>query len=135
VRRGLKTSTHYFSCTGRPSVVSIKSIGQQYAELVFLHLMAFAGHIVHSGVCGTQKVEALFFVLACNWYRFYKNMMGHVTPNLCFCICWDLRVTKCISVCPGFKTLSHYFSCSWGTSVVSIKSASGNLMLNLCFCT
>jgi hypothetical protein len=35
---------------------------------------------------------------------------GHVTPNLCFCIRWDLRVTWCILVRLGHKTLRYYFT-------------------------
>jgi hypothetical protein len=27
------------------------------------------------------------------WCFFYKKPQGHVTPNLSFCIRWDLRVT------------------------------------------
>jgi hypothetical protein len=40
-----------------------KSIGPRYAKLVFLHLVGFAGHVVHSGKPGAQNVDALFFML------------------------------------------------------------------------
>jgi hypothetical protein len=32
---------------------------------------------------------------------FTKSVVGHITPNLCFCIRWDLQVTHCIPVCLG----------------------------------
>jgi hypothetical protein len=35
---------------------------------------------------------------------------------------------------PGHEMSVHYFSCSGGTSAVSIKSTSGHVMSNLCFC-
>jgi hypothetical protein len=35
---------------------------------------------------------------------------------------------------PGDETSAHYISCSSETGAVSIKSASGQVMLNLCFC-
>jgi hypothetical protein len=37
---------------------------------------------------------------------------GHVTPNLCFCIWWDLQVTYCVPVCPGREQSMHIFSFS-----------------------
>jgi hypothetical protein len=35
---------------------------------------------------------------------------------------------------PGLETSTHYFSCSGGTTVVSIKSVSVQVRSNLCFC-
>jgi hypothetical protein len=70
-------------------------------------------HIVHSGVSGARIIEALFFMLGWDQYVIYKKCarthyaetslhnfscsggtgtdstkiaLGHVTPNLCFCI-------------------------------------------------
>jgi hypothetical protein len=62
--------------------------------------------------------------------RFPKKALGHVTPNLCFCIQWDLQVTYWILVCPGHETSTHYFSCSGGPDMVSIKSALGHVTPN-----
>jgi hypothetical protein len=62
-----------------------------------------------------------------------KSTLGHVTPNMCFCIRWDLGVTKLIPVLPGREASTQYFSWSGGTGVDLTKSASGNVMLNLCF--
>jgi hypothetical protein len=63
-----------------------------------------------------------------------KNVAGHVTPNLGFCIRWDLWVTKCILVRPWNKTAMHYFSCSGGSGTDSTKSAMGLVTSNMCFC-
>jgi hypothetical protein len=63
-----------------------------------------------------------------------KSLLGHVTPNLCFCIRWDQRVTWCILVRSRRETSTYYFSCSGEPDAVSIKSAPGHGTLNLCFC-
>jgi hypothetical protein len=97
--------------------------------------MGNAGHLVHSRVSRTQKVEALLFKFGWDQYKLYKKHTGHVTPNMCFCIQWDPWVTSCISMRPGLKTSTQYFSCSGGPNAVSIKSLLGNVMLNICFHT
>jgi hypothetical protein len=72
-----------------------------------LHPVGFVGHIVHCIGSGTQKVDALIFMLLWDRYGFHekcdgtryantcvfasdtdsrKSLMRHVTPNLCFCI-------------------------------------------------
>jgi hypothetical protein len=40
-----------------------------------------------------------------------KSTPGHIAPNLCFCVRWDLPVTKCILVRPGREMSMKYFSC------------------------
>jgi hypothetical protein len=35
----------------------------RYAELVFLHLVGSAGHVVHSCASGASNIEALFFMV------------------------------------------------------------------------
>jgi hypothetical protein len=62
-----------------------------------------------------------------------KDASRHITPNLCCCIRWDLRVTYCISVCPGHEMATHYFSCPGGTSTDSTKNALGHVTLNSVF--
>jgi hypothetical protein len=66
-----------------------KRVGTCYAELMVLHSVGSAGHVVHSGASGPRNFETLFFML--DWARW--DLPGHGTPNLCFCIWWDLRVT------------------------------------------
>jgi hypothetical protein len=123
-----------------------KCAGRCYAVLVFLHPVGSTGHVVHSGVFEARNVKALFFMLWWDWYGFdkkctrthyieivflhlvgstghvvhsgksgarnvgyfsfsgglevvsLKSTSGHVMPNLCFCISWELRVTKCVPV-------------------------------------
>jgi hypothetical protein len=50
-----------------------KRVGTQYTELVFLHPLGFAGHIVHSGVFGPRHIDALFFMLGWAQYAFDKK--------------------------------------------------------------
>jgi hypothetical protein len=85
--------THYFSCSGGPGAVSIKSVPGHYAELMFLHPVGSAGHVVLFGASRARNVIALFFILEKNRYGFNKKCVGHITLNLCFCIRWDLWVT------------------------------------------
>jgi hypothetical protein len=62
-----------------------------------------------------------------------KSTSGHIMLNLCFCIRCDLRVTYCVLMHPGHKTLMHYFSCSGGSGAAATTSVSGHITMNLCF--
>jgi hypothetical protein len=50
-----------------------------------------------------------------------KSLLGHVMPNLYFCILWDLGVTYYILVRPGRETLTHYSSCLGGSGTESTE--------------
>jgi hypothetical protein len=76
--------THYFSCTGGLSVVSTKSVGTHYVELVFLHPVGSAGHVMHFGVSGVRNVDAWFFMLEWDRYRFYEKLTGTHYTKLVF---------------------------------------------------
>jgi hypothetical protein len=67
--------------------------GTRYAELVFLHPMGYVGHVVHSGASGAQNTKYYFLCSGGPNAVFIKNALGQVTPNLCFYIRWDLRIT------------------------------------------
>jgi hypothetical protein len=55
-----------------------------YAELVILHAMGSMGHVVHSGACGAQNLDVLFFMLGWSCSDSTKSALGQVTPNLFF---------------------------------------------------
>jgi hypothetical protein len=67
--------------------------GTPWAEHVFLNPVGSAGHVVHSSVSGAQNVDAEFLSSGGTSTDSTKSVSGHVMPNLCFCIRWDLRVT------------------------------------------
>jgi hypothetical protein len=67
--------------------------GTRYAELVVLHPMGYVGHVVHSGASGAQNTKYYFLCSGGPNAVFIKNALGQVTPNLCFYIRWDLRIT------------------------------------------
>jgi hypothetical protein len=70
-----------------------KDAGTCDAELVFLHSVRSVGHVVHSSVSKTRNSNALFSCSGRLGVVSIKSESGDVTPNLCFCIRWDLWVT------------------------------------------
>jgi hypothetical protein len=47
--------------------------GTSYTELLFLHPVGSAGHVVHSSAFGSRSVNALSFMLEWDRYRFHKK--------------------------------------------------------------
>jgi hypothetical protein len=61
-----------------------KHAGTRYAELVFLHPVVSAFHVVHSGASGARNFDALFVMLGWGQYGFYKKRAGTRYTKLVF---------------------------------------------------
>jgi hypothetical protein len=61
-----------------------KHTGTLYAELVFLHPVGFASHVVHFGTSEVRNVDALFFMLRWDQYGFHKKWAGTRYTQLMF---------------------------------------------------
>jgi hypothetical protein len=111
-----------------------KHTGTRYAELVFLHLVGSVGHVLDSDASATQNVIALFVKLGWDRFGFDKKCTGIRYAELVFLhpvasvggVVHSDASRACI--------LLHYFSCSGGPGVVSIKNPLGHVALILCFC-
>jgi hypothetical protein len=92
-----------------------KRAGTHYAELVFLHPVGSAGHVVHFGVFEARNVDPLFSRSGAPSAISIKGALGHITLNLCFCIWWDIRghVVHCGAF--GARNVDTIFSCSGWT--------------------
>jgi hypothetical protein len=53
-------------------------------KLVVLHLVRYAGHVVHFGASGTRNVDALFLCSCGTATVSIQSAPGHVTQNMCF---------------------------------------------------
>jgi hypothetical protein len=62
-------------------------------EVVFLYPLGCVGHVVHFGAFRAQNIDTLFFMLGWASADSTKCALGHVMPNLRFCIRWDLSAT------------------------------------------
>jgi hypothetical protein len=62
-----------------------KRIRSSYVELVFLHPVAYMGHVVHSGTSGSRNVNELFLPVR-DQYGFHKKCAGTRYAELVFCI-------------------------------------------------
>jgi hypothetical protein len=106
-----------------------------FTDLLFLHPVGFAGHIVHSSVFGARNVDAVFFML---WWDRYgidkKHVIADTSCQTCvFCIWWDIWVT-CIPELSRHETSTDYFSCLGGPIVFSIKNHVGTHYATVVFC-
>jgi hypothetical protein len=70
-----------------------KRAGTRYSELVLLHQVGSAGHVVHSGASGMRNIDELFFMLGWPWCSFHQKRDGTRYSELVFLHPRDLRVT------------------------------------------
>jgi hypothetical protein len=63
VHSGFKTSALFFMLVWDRYGFHKKRVGTPYAELVFLHLMGYTGHVVHCSAPNMRNVDTLFFML------------------------------------------------------------------------
>jgi hypothetical protein len=118
-------STHYFSCSGGP--------GTHYAELVFLHLAGFGGHVVHSGAPGARNVETLFFILRWNRHEIHKKRVRTSYAKTEFLHPVGIVGHIVHKGASEFRNIDALFSCLSGTNTDSTNSALGHITSNLCF--
>jgi hypothetical protein len=71
-----------------------------YSELVLLHPVGSAGHVVDSGASGPQNIDALFFMFGWDQYGFDKKRAETRYAELVFFesggICESCRAFWCI---------------------------------------
>jgi hypothetical protein len=107
--------------------------GTHYVNTLFLHLVGFACHVVHSGASGARNIDTLFFMLEWDQYGFNKKCIGTCYAELLFLHPAGSTGHVVHFVRPGSEWPTHYFSSSGGTGTDLTKSALGHIMLNLCF--
>jgi hypothetical protein len=76
-----------------------RRIGTHYAELVFMHPVGYAGHLVHCGAFGACNIDVLFFLLGWDWYEFHKMRRDTRCRTCVFAIggiCGSRRAFLCL---------------------------------------
>jgi hypothetical protein len=87
-----------------------------YAELVVVHPMGSAGHVVDSGACSVRNVDLVFFMLGADRFRFHKKRDGTRYDELVFLHPMGSPGQIVHSSASGGGEMStHYFSYSGGT--------------------
>jgi hypothetical protein len=102
------------SCSGERVQFAEKACGTRYAELVFLHMVGPAGHVVHFDASGARMVNALFLMLGWHRYGFHKKCIGTHYAELVFFHPLGSAGHIVRSDASGHETSMHYFSCSAG---------------------
>jgi hypothetical protein len=74
----------YFSCSGGPGAVSIKSVLGHVTPNLFFCFQWDLSHVVHSGVSGASNVHTLIFILGWEWYNLHKKCTGTHYAKLMF---------------------------------------------------
>jgi hypothetical protein len=82
-----------FLARGEPVQIAQKCAGTRYAELMFLHLVGSAAHIVHIGALGSEMSTQYFSCSGETSTDRTKSALEHVMSDMCFCIQRDLRLT------------------------------------------
>jgi hypothetical protein len=73
-----------------------------YAELVFLHPVKSAGHVVDYSASGVRNIDTLFFMLGWDWYGFHKKAHR------------DTLRRTCVFASGGICGSQSAFQCVWG---------------------
>jgi hypothetical protein len=86
-------TTYYFSCSGGTSTDLKKAQQDTLRRTCVFASGGICRSHMHFGASGARNIDALFSCPGGNDTDLTKSTSGHVMPNLCFWIRWDLQVT------------------------------------------